>query len=114
MADIVQPQTVRFSNEKGRVMADTAEQLYQTAKRFQQEWAALITAVGVVPNTPDQIADGAHATLGNSADGRKPMTGAQLNNCKALADAMVTWFETGAPTRIVQLQQFSVNGAAKF
>ena len=114
MADIVTPEIIKFANEKARPQADVAGQLYQTCKRFQQEWAALLTNVGSVPNTTDQVADGSQATAGTSADGRKPITGAQLNGLKSLADAMVTWFETGTPTRIVQLQQLTVNEQARF
>src|ERR1051326_2918402 len=107
MADITTPEIVRFANEKGRPEADAAGQLYQTCKRFQQEWVALLNNVGSVPNTTDQIADGSQSSAGLSADGRKPMTGAQLNVLKSLADAMVTWFETGSPSRITQLQQMT-------
>lgn len=116
MPDITNAQICRFSNERGRPQADCAESLYQTCKRFQQEFAALVAQAGAVPNTADQIADGSQVSLGTSADGRKPITGAQLNNLKTLADAMVTWFETvsGGATRISQLQLFSVNGQAKF
>ncbi len=114
MADITNPEIVKFSNEKGRILADAAGCLYQTAKRFQQEWTVLIANVTAVPNTADQIADGSQGTLATSADGRKPLTGSQLNGLKALADAMVTWYETGAPTRIAQLQLVTVNERAGF
>jgi hypothetical protein len=114
MADITTPEITRFANEKGRPTADAAGSMYQTCLRFQQEWTALIAAVGSVPNTPDQIADGSQASAANNADGRKPMTGAQLNNLKALADAMVTWYQTGAPSRIAQLQLVTVNERASF
>ena len=113
MADITNQTIVHFDNEKGRVLADTAGQLYQTSKRMQQEWVALLSAVGSVPNTADQIADGSQSSASVS-DGRKPMTGAQLNNLKALADAMVTWFETGSPTRISQLQLLTTNEQSRF
>lgn len=105
MADITNVQHVLFANQRGRPLADSAEQLYQTAKRFQQEWAALALAI---PNTSDNFADG------SDVDGRKRMTGAQATTLKSLADAMVTWFETGNPTRIAQIQQVTVNGQARF
>ena len=108
MPDITNPQIVLFSNERGRPMSDVAEDLYLTAKRFQQEWDALVTVVGSVPNTTDIVIDG------SAVDGRLPVTGARLNGLKSLADAMVTWFETGSPTRIAQLQLVSVNGRARF
>lgn len=106
MADITNPQFVKFANERCRPLADAAEQLYQTAKRFQQEHTAM--SAGTIPNTADNFADG------SDVDGRKRMTGAQAAALKSLADAMVTWFETGSPTRIAQLQQLTVNGQARF
>ncbi len=107
MPDITTPQVVKFANEKARLLADAAEVLYQTSKRFQQEWTAL-TASFPVGSTASNIADG------SDADGRLRLTDTQLNGLKSLADAMVTWFETGSPTRIAQLQLIAVNGAAKF
>ena len=103
MAEITNPQVVKFANERGRPLADVAEQLYQSCKRYQQEWATV-----TVPNTADLVADG------SEVDGRKRISGAHVTNLKALADSMVTWFETGTPSRIVQLQLVSVNGQARF
>lgn len=112
MADITNPQIVKFANERARVFADSLEQTYQTAKRMQQEWAALIATV-TPANTSDQVADGSHASAGQP-DGRKPLTGAQLTALKAMADTIVTFFETGSPTRIAQIQQTTTNGGPRF
>ena len=112
MADITSPQFVRFANEKCRLESDAAEQLYQTCKRFQQEWVAI--GADAIPNTTDNFADG------SEADGRKRFTGAGAHALKALADAMVTWFEANATiggvtkTRIAWIQMWSVNGQARF
>jgi hypothetical protein len=106
MPDITNPQYIVFANTRCRPLADVAEQLYQTCKRFEQEYVAYGAAS--VPNTADNIADG------SDLDGRKRMTGAQLQALKQLSAAMITWYETGSPTRIVQLQQFSVNGSSRF
>lgn len=106
MPDIGNTQHVKFANERCRPLADAAETLYLTSKRFQQEHAAF--GAGSIPNTADNFADG------SEGDGRKRLTGAQATNLKALADAMVTWFETGTPSRIVQIQGMSVNGGARF
>jgi hypothetical protein len=110
--DITTAQVVTFANTRARVFADALEQVYQTAKRFQQEWAALTTTV-TPPSTADQVADGSQASAA-LPDGRKPLTGAQLTALKTTADQIVTWFETGTPTRITQIQQVTVNGAARF
>lgn len=103
MADITDPQVVRFANERARVFADVMEQVYQTAKRYQQEFAAL-----TVPNTADRVVDG------SEADGRKPVRGQMLTALKTAADDIVIWFEQGNPSRIARIQLISVNGGARF
>ena len=112
MADITNPQFVMFGNIRCRPEADAAETIYQTSKRFQQEYDAF--GASAVPNTIDNLADG------SDVDGRKRLTGAGVQALKALADAMVTFFETNATiggvtkTRIAWIQLWSVNGSAKF
>ena len=116
MPDITNPQIVRFSNEKARVAADALEDIYHTAKRFQQEWAAL-TASTSVANTTDEVADGAHGSAGNLRDGRKPVTGALINLIKNLCDQVVSFLESvpngQTDTRIVLIQRASVNGRSR-
>lgn len=105
MPDITNPQLVTFANERMRVFADALEQVYQTAKRFQQEWTALAAPP---PNTVDLFADG------SERDGRKRASGAHATALKNVADLIVAWFETGTPTRIAQIQQITTNGQARF
>lgn len=107
MADITTPQIVRFANERARVFADILDACYLTAKRFQQDWAALVATI-TVPSTADNIADG------SDIDGRLRMTANQLQALKTQCDTIVSWFETGTPTRIAQIQQVCVNGRASF
>jgi hypothetical protein len=115
--DITDPQVVKFARERARPFADQLEQTYQTAKRLQQEWAALVASV-TPANTADQVADGSQQSLGAAADGRKVMTGQALTGLKAWADQLVTWFETvpggQTLTRIVLVQQVTVNGQPRF
>ncbi len=112
MADITNPLFVTFANARIRQLVDAAETMYQTSKRFQQEWTAF--GADNIPNTADNIADG------SDVDGRKRMTGALAQAMKSLADAMVTWYETNATiggvtkTRIAWIQTVSVNGQARF
>lgn len=108
MPDITNPQIVRFANEKARVLADAADSFYQTCLRFQQEWAAAVAAGVTFPSTTDLVADG------SDVDGRKRVTANQLQGLKTLADSMVTYFQTGTPSRIAQIQAVSVNGASRF
>jgi hypothetical protein len=112
MPDITTAQYVQFANGRCRPLADVSEQMYQTCKRFQQEYDA-VGAAGI-PNTTDNFADG------SDVDGRKRLTGAGSQALKSLADAMVVWFETNATiggvthTRIQWIQLWSVNGQARF
>ena len=103
MAEITTPQVVAFANQRARVLADLLEATYETCKRFQAEWASV-----TVPDLPDLIADG------SATDGRKRISGAHLHGLKAAADAVVTWFETGTPSRIEQVRQITVNGQPRF
>lgn len=107
MPDITAPLAVRFSNEKARIFADSLVTTYETARAFSANWDALGLAA-VVPNTADLVADG------SNIDGRGPVTGAKLNALKTQADAMITWFEAGTPSRITQFRQIAVTGSARF
>ena len=69
--DIDHPELVKFSNEKGRICADSLLQAYNTAKQFIEHWDNLSTAM---PNLPDEIADGSQSSMGMSANGRKSIT----------------------------------------
>lgn len=104
---ITNAQIVNFSNQKARVFADSLEQTYQTAKRFQQEYEAIGGDAAIV-DTTDVIVDG------SESDGRKTITARQARALKASADQIVTWFEAGTPSRISQIQKISVNGQARF
>lgn len=112
MPDINNAQFVKFANERCRPLLDAAEQVYNTAKRFQAEWVA--TSADSIPNTADNFADG------SDLDGRKRFTGAGAQALKSLADAQVTWYETNATiggvtkTRIAWIQSWSTNGQARY
>lgn len=119
MPDNTNAIAVSFSNQKARPTADVLGTSYQTMKRFQQEWVAENIATNI-PNDTNQIADGSQTSLGALADGRKPVTDQMVNNLKALVDALVTYLDTNVTiggvtnTRIVWLQQMTVNEQAKF
>ena len=104
---ITNAQIVNFSNTKARVFADSLEQVYQTAKRFQQEYEA-IGGDNAIADAADVIVDG------SETDGRKPINARQARALKTSADQIVTWFEAGTPSRISQVQRISVNGQARF
>jgi len=104
MADITDPEAVRFSNEKARTLADAAARYYYMAKAFTNEWDA--TGMGAkIPNAADTIIDG------SATDGRSTITGANVNGMKTHVDAMVTDLEASSNTKLNILLQIEVNGS---
>lgn len=72
MADITNPQAVKFANEHARTICDKYAQLYYAAKTVLDVWGA--QGIGaLVPNTTDVIVDG------SAQDGRATITGANVN-----------------------------------
>ena len=109
--DIDHPELVKFSNEKGRICADSLLQAYNTAKQFIEHWNNLSTAM---PNLPDEIADGSQSSMANSADGRKSITGNDYHNFKAACDELASLVEANDNQIKTLLLKISVNGQARF
>ena len=86
MADITNPQAVKFANEYARCLANSAAKYYYESKLFLDEWEAAGIAA-VMPNTSDVIVDG------SATDGRTPITGARVNQLKGHVEAMVADME---------------------
>jgi hypothetical protein len=55
--NIENPELIRFSNEKGRICADSLLQAYNTAKQFLSHWNNLNSEM---PNVNEEVADGSH------------------------------------------------------
>ena len=107
MAAINNPVAVRHCNEKGRVFADALLTVYDTAKKYKTDWDA--NSIGtLIPNTADLVEDG------SATDGRYPCTGAKFNALYTLSGTIITFFETGTPSRIDQIRQVAVNGGARW
>lgn len=109
--DIDHPELVRFSNEKGRICADSFLQAYNTAKQFLDHWNHLSVNM---PNTTDEIADGSQSSLGDSADGRKPITGEKYNQFRTSCENFVTFVENNNEEIKNLLLTIAVNGQARF
>ena len=104
MADITNPEAVRFSNEKVRTLADAATKYYYAAVGFLNEWNA--TDMGTkIPNTSDVIIDG------SATDGRTPITGANVNGLKGNVAAMVADLEANSNLKLNILLGIEVNGS---
>lgn len=104
MPDIIDPQAIRFSNERARTLADIATKYYWTAKAFMFEWDA--TSMGtVIPDADDTIVDG------SATDGRTSITGANINGMKTHVDAMVADLEANSNLKLNILLKIEVNGS---
>lgn len=104
MADITNPEAVRFSNEKARTLADVATRYYYAAKAFANEWDA--TDMGTkIPAAADLVIDG------SATDGRTPITGQDVNNLKNHVDTMVADLEAAGNQKLNVLLQIEVNGS---
>ena len=104
MQDIVDPEAVRFANEKARTLADAATRYYYAAKSFVNEWDA--TGMGAkITNTADPIIDG------SAVDGRSTITGQNVNQLKGHVDAMLSDLEATSNQKLNILLQIEVNGS---
>lgn len=109
--EIDNPELIRFSNEKGRICADSFFQAYNTVKQFIDLWDNLNT---LMPNSYDEIADGSQSSLGTQADGRKPITGNDYYKFKSACDELVNLVESSDNEIKTLLLKISVNGQARF
>jgi hypothetical protein len=113
MADITDPQIVRWSNERARVLADRLEQAEAAINAYLADWtaqgvSALITAAGAT----NAIADG------SETDGRQRVTGTKLVNMRAALLQLQTALDTtlvagvGATAKSI-LDGVQVNGTVR-
>ena len=103
MADITNPEAVRFCNEKVRVAADRLAQAYYFAKHVQQEWFANSMS-SLIPNSgDDDVIDG------SATDGRHPITGADATNIITRCGEIVTDMEANSSAKLNTILNVSVN-----
>jgi hypothetical protein len=102
MADIIDPQVIKWANDRARSAANQMTNLYAVLVAYQADYAAQgIAAKIVAAGTANNIADGA------TADGRSIIIGTSLANLKAAIDQLVTSFNTnvagvGSPITTIQ------------
>jgi len=93
MADITNPEAVRFCNERVRVVADRLAQAYTLAKQVQAEWFANSMAE-LLPN------DGSLVIDGSATDGRHPITGANVTNIITRCGELITDYEANTNAKL--------------
>ena len=106
MADITNPEAVRFSNEKVRILADALESAYRTSKAALTEWYA--NNMGELFPAADTVVDG------SATDGRHPLTGNDVANVINRAAEMVADYEASSNAKLNTVLAVSVNGAPQF
>ena len=104
MPDIINPEAVKFCNEKARTLADKATAYYYAALALVNEWDATDMATKI-PNTSDVIVDG------SATDGRSPITGANVNGLKSHVDAMIADLEATDNLKLNILLAIEVKGS---
>lgn len=104
MPPITNPEAVRFANERSRPLADLVAGAFQAIQAYWQAWDAKGLGA-VIPNDSSVIADG------SDADGRTPITGADLHQLKSLCDDLVM-MGVGENTKIPTVLKVSVNPRA--
>lgn len=83
MADITNPQAVRFCNEKLRPLADLIEKVRRTAEQFAIDITTEFEAHTSGNANGDAIVDG------SASDGRQPITKGNVLEVKFVAEQMV-------------------------
>ena len=103
MADITDPEAVRFSNEKVRVAADRLARAYYFGKEVVSEWYA-VSMASKIPNTTDVIIDG------SAVDGRTTITGADVTNLITRLTELITEYEADSNAKLNTVLKPEVNG----
>jgi len=88
MPQITNTQAIAFANTRIRPFADDLYALYLKAKAIQREWYSQNLGA-VLPNTTDQVMDGA------DTDGRPIIQGQDVNNVVNRVNELIAWLETG-------------------
>lgn len=102
MADITNPQAIRFANEQIRTLADAYANLYFTCKRVGAAWTAQNIAA-LIPNNADVLIDG------SAQDGRATITGAKVNGLVSAGSALIADLEAASNAKLNVLLQIAVN-----
>lgn len=104
VADITNPQAVRFANEYARTRADALARAYYEMKSALDEWDATGMDTLIPNNAADTIIDG------SATDGRTPITGQNVHQLmETYGRAFVADLEANANLKLNILLQVSVN-----
>lgn len=102
MADVTDPQAVRFCNERVRPAADRFAQLYYWCVSLRDEWTAQDIA-GLIPNSTDVVLDG------SATDGRPIITGADVHAVKDRVVEFLDNLDADTAAKLNEILAVSVN-----
>lgn len=102
MADITNPQAVKFCNEQIRPAADAYAKAYYRFKQVLQVYSAQGIA-SLIPNTADVVIDG------SATDGRAQITGAKVTGFVNQVSSFTTDLEANTNAKLNVLLQIAVN-----
>ncbi len=105
MPNNVNAQAILFDNTYARVGANNVVSCYLTMKRVLQVWTGQ-SIVSVIPNDANLIQDGATVASG-VADGRPPVTDAQVNTLISNMTTLINSFEASSNLILNQFLQVS-------
>jgi hypothetical protein len=102
MADITDPQAVRFCNERVRQAADRFGQLYNWCCSVRDEWTAQDIAF-LIPNDSSMIVDG------SQTDGRPLIFGDSVHTIKDRVVELIALMEASDNEKLNQILSVAVN-----
>lgn len=103
MADITNPEAVRFANEKIRPLADALAQAYYACRALVDEWDSNSLNTVITNTNLDEIIDGARA------DGRHILTGSDARRIYDRALEFCTDYESTSRTKLKTVLEVAVN-----
>lgn len=107
MADINNPQAVKFCNERVRVMADALAVAYNSAKAITAEWFANNMGA-LLPVSSDVVLDG------SATDGRHVITGNDATGIINRALELIADMEANNSAKLNTVLKVAVNGQSRF
>ncbi len=110
MANNTNAEAIAFANNYARRCADNVVSCYLTMKRTKQVWDGQSVS-SIIPNDANLIQDGATVASG-TADGRAPITNAQVNVLLANVATLIAQFEASTNLILNQTLQVSVQAAS--
>lgn len=102
MADITNPEAVRFCNEVIRPLANAIYAAYKKCREGRDEFVANNMG-SLLPDTADLVVDG------SATDGRHPITGEDVNNIVTLANELLTNYEADTNAKLNELLNVCTN-----